>query len=236
MVREYHKWNSSRLGREMELLIFGHGGMPVLAFPTSGGRFFDMEDRGMIGALGGRIESGDLQIFCVDSLDGESWYNRQAPPRGRVERHLQYEAYLLNEVLPLIRQRNGDPLLTAAGCSLGGYHAVNMALKHPGLFTGALSMSGAFDLSGFLDGYYDQDCYYNLPAHYLPSLIDPLVLERLRGNRFVLATGWDDRCLGQNQQLDRILGEKAIPHELHVWATPNSHDWATWARMAQEYL
>ena len=236
MVREYHKWNSSRLGREMELLIFGHAGMPVLAFPTSGGRFFDWEDRGMIGALGGRIESGDLHIFCVDSLDGESWYNRKAPPRQRIERHLRYEAYLVNEVLPLVRQRNEAPRPAAAGCSLGGYHAVNIALKHPGLFTGALSLSGAFDLSGFLDGYYDQDCYFNLPAHYLPNLTDPPVLERLRGNRFVLATGWDDRCLGQNQQLDRILDEKAIPHELHVWETPNSHDWAAWAKMAQEYL
>lgn len=236
MVREYHKWNSSRLGREMELLIFGHAGMPVLAFPTSNGRFFDWEDRGMIGALDGRIENGDLQIFCADSLDDESWYNRQAPPRQRIERHMQYETYLLNEVLPLIRQRNDDALLTAAGCSLGGYHAVNIALKHPGLFTGALSMSGAFDLSGFLDGYYDKDCYYNLPSHYLPNLTDPLVLARLRGNRFVLATGWDDRCLGQNQRLDRILGDKAIPHELRVWETPNSHNWGTWAKMAQEYL
>jgi len=29
MNREYHKWYSSRLGRDMELLVFGHGGLPV---------------------------------------------------------------------------------------------------------------------------------------------------------------------------------------------------------------
>ena len=54
MNREYHKWKSSRLGREMELLVFGHAGMPVVVFPTSGGRFYEFEDRGMIGALEGK--------------------------------------------------------------------------------------------------------------------------------------------------------------------------------------
>ena len=37
MNREYHKWYSPRLGRDMELLVFGHAGLPVLVFPTSGG-------------------------------------------------------------------------------------------------------------------------------------------------------------------------------------------------------
>ena len=63
MKREYLTWRSSRLGREMELLIFGHGGLPVLAFPTSGGRFFEFEDQGMIAAVADRIDGGGLQIF-----------------------------------------------------------------------------------------------------------------------------------------------------------------------------
>jgi esterase/lipase superfamily enzyme len=41
MIREYHKGYSSHLGRQMELLIFGHAGLPVVVFPTSCGRFFD---------------------------------------------------------------------------------------------------------------------------------------------------------------------------------------------------
>jgi esterase/lipase superfamily enzyme len=67
MNREYHKWYSSRLGRDMEMLVIGYAGLPVLVFPTSGGRFYEFEDRGMIGAVGGRVERGDLQFFCVDS-------------------------------------------------------------------------------------------------------------------------------------------------------------------------
>jgi len=33
----------------MELLVFGHAGVPMIVFPTSMGRFFEYSDRGMIG-------------------------------------------------------------------------------------------------------------------------------------------------------------------------------------------
>lgn len=236
MNREYHKWHSRRLGRTMELLVFGHAGMPALVFPTSAGRFFQFEDCGMVGALGARIEAGQLQLYCVDSVDRESWYNRQAPPRARIARHIQYEQYAIEEVLPLVSEKNPETRPMAVGCSFGGYHAVNIALRHPDLFRGFLSMSGAFDLAHFLDGVCDGECYFHLPTYYLPGLTDPWYLERFRHNRFVLATGWDDHCLEQNQALDRILNERGIAHEYYVWDTWNAHDWPTWQRMAQTYL
>ena len=236
MVREYHKWYSSRLYREMELLVFGFAGLPVLVFPTSGGRFFEFEDRGFIAGMAGRIDAGQLQFFCVDSVDMESWYNRQVHPRGRIARHMQYEDYLLSEVVPFIRLKNSDPRLASLGLSFGGYHSANIAFRHPDVFTQMLSLSGAFDLSNFLHGYYDQDCYFNLPTHYLPNLSNPTILDRYRCNTYVLATGWDDHCLAQNQNLDRILTAKDIPHQLHIWDSYNAHDWPTWQRMVQEYL
>lgn len=234
--REYHKGKSSRLGREMELLVFGHAGLPVVAFPTSGGRFYEFEDRGLIGAVTGKIDAGQLQFFCVESVDNESWYNRHVPPRMRITRHMQYEDYVLSEVVAFIRARNRDPRLLALGCSLGGYHAANIAFRHPDIFTGMLSISGAFDLTGFLDGYYDEDCYFNLPTHYLPNMNDPSILDQYARNSYVLATGWDDHCLAQNQNLDRILNEKGIAHQLHIWDAQNAHDWPTWQHMMQQYL
>jgi esterase/lipase superfamily enzyme len=236
MVREYHKGYSSRLGREMELLVFGRAGVPVVVFPTSGGRFFEFEDHGMVAALEDRIGAGQLQIFCVDSVDAESWYNRAASPRARILRHMQYEGYLLDEVVPSLRAQNLNPRLVALGCSFGGYHAANISLRHPEIFTGMVSLSGVFDLTSFLGGYYDLDCYYNLPTHYLANLNDPWFLDRYRRNRCLLATGWDDQCLAQNQNLDRILTSKEIPHQLSIWDSPNSHDWPTWQRMVREYL
>src|SRR5437764_13252347 len=124
MNREYHKGYSIELNREMEFLIFGHSGMPLLVFPTSGGRFFDYEDRGMIAVLSPKIDRAELQVFCVDSVDAESWYDKQVHPRLRVLRHLQYERYLLHELLAFLRTKNPAWQLDLTGGSFGGYHAV----------------------------------------------------------------------------------------------------------------
>jgi esterase/lipase superfamily enzyme len=236
MNREYHKWYSSRLERDMELLVFGHAGVPVLVFPTSGGRFFEFEDRSMVAALSGKIDNGEIQLYCVDTVDMESWYNRTVPPRWQIARHVQYENYLIQEVVPLIRNKNWNPNRVALGCSFGGFHAANVAFRHPDVFTGMLSMSGAFDMANFLRGYYDDDLYMNLPPHYLPNLTDAWYFERYRQNTYILATGWDDQCLASNQHLDHILNTKGIPHKLYIWDTYNSHDWPTWMKMVNEYL
>ena len=71
MNREYHKNYSHELQRDMEALVYGHAGQPMLVFPSSMGRFFEYEDSGMIGALAGKIEAGQLQVFCADSVDTE---------------------------------------------------------------------------------------------------------------------------------------------------------------------
>ena len=143
MNREYLKAFSQELHRDMEMLVFGHSGFPLLVFPTSMGRFFEYEDRGMIGTLAGKIDSGELQVFCPDAVDTESWYNKSVHPRVRVLRHMQYERYILYEVLPFIRWKNQKQGLAVTGASFGGYHAVNFALKHPDVVTHCVSMSGA---------------------------------------------------------------------------------------------
>src|SRR5262249_37330466 len=130
MNREYHKWYSNTLQRDMELLVFGHGGVPLLVFPTSMGRFYDYEGRGMIAAIGGRYEHGEGQAFCVDSVDSESWYNKGVHPADRARRHNEYDTYLVEEALPFIRSRNSGGIVTT-GCSFGGYHSINFALRHP---------------------------------------------------------------------------------------------------------
>ena len=100
-------------------------------------------------------------------------------------------------------------------------------------FFSSLSLAST---ASFAEADYDEDCYYNLPTHYLPNLTDPWFFSLYRRNNYVLATGWDDQCLAQNQNLDRILSEKEIPHKLYIWDAHNSHDWPTWERMVREYL
>jgi esterase/lipase superfamily enzyme len=220
----------------MEMLVFGHAGLPAVVFPTSQGRFFEFEDRGMVDAIRGKIDAGEVQLFCVDSVDAESWYNRNVGPRWRIARHVQYDEYIIHEVVPLVKRLNWSPKMAAIGCSFGGFHAVTMALRHPDVFTAFLSMSGAFDMGSFLGGYHDQDVYFNQPTQFLPQMSDSWFLDRYRSNTYVLATGVNDQCWDQNERLARVMREKGIPVRLDVWGDGTGHDWPWWQRMVQTYL
>jgi esterase/lipase superfamily enzyme len=236
MVRDHHKWFSRSLNREMELLIFGHGGPPMIVFPTSMGAFFEYEDRGMVGALADKLEHGKLRLFCVSSVDNESWYCKKIHPRHRVERHLHYEDYILNEAVPLIRHLTRVDSIGVTGCSFGAYHAMAMALRHPYVFTSCITIGGAFDIRQFLDGWNDTDAYLLNPLAFLPALSDPYYLDQYRRNKFVLATGEWDICRADTEAFSRVLAAKGLPHSLHVWGFGSKHDWPFWQPMASAYL
>jgi esterase/lipase superfamily enzyme len=236
MRRDYVKWFSPSLHREMELLAFGDRGFPVAVFPTSGGRFFEYEDRGMVAALAPKIDRGELQLICVDSVDRESWYNKSIAPADRLHRQNAFDAYLALELAPFVRNRTAWDRMGATGCSFGGYHAVNFALRHPDIVTYAVSMSGAFDIpKRFLDGFYNDDAWFHSPLDYLPQLSDAWLLERMRHNYYVLAVGNGDGLFDQNVKMAHALGIKQIPHVLDVWEG-FGHDWPWWQRMARKFF
>jgi esterase/lipase superfamily enzyme len=235
MRREYHKWYSQSLQREMELLVHGHAGARVIVFPTSQGRFFEYEDRGMVANLGDQIDRGELQLYCVDSVDAESFYNWGAHPAARIQRHVQYEDYILHEVLPLTQALNSNPFLMVHGCSFGAYHALNIALRHPHRFGRVLALSGKYDMSSFFGGYYDETLYHHTPRHFVPELADPWRLEVLRGLDIILAVGNGDPNIEDNRALSRDLWAKGIWHGLREW-DGWSHDWSYWASMTRHYI
>jgi esterase/lipase superfamily enzyme len=233
---EYIKWHSPSLHRDMELLTFGHRGFPVVVFPTSGGRFWEYEDRGMVRALAPRIDRGDLQLICVDSVDQDSWYNNLIHPSDRLHVQNAFDAYLTLEVVPFVRNRTSWPQMGSTGCSFGGYHAINFALRHPDVVTYAVSMSGAYDIPNrFLNGFYNDDAYLNAPLDYLPTLEDPWFLNQIRSHYYVLAVGNQDPLFDQNVRLARTFGLKHIPHKLEAWEG-FCHDWPWWYKMAAEFF
>ena len=236
MRRDYIKWYSPSLHRDMELLAYGHAGFPIVVFPTSGGRFHEYEDRGMIAAVSPKIDRGELQVICVDSVDQESWYNKSVAPADRLHRENAFDAYMALEVAPFVRNRTAWGQMGTTGCSFGGYHAINFALRHPDIVTYAVSMSGAFDVPRrFLDGFYNNDAYLNSPLDYLPGLSDPWFLERIRRSYYVFVVGNGDALFDQNVKLAHALGAKQIPHILDVWEG-FGHDWPWWHSMAHKFF
>jgi esterase/lipase superfamily enzyme len=242
MKREYHKWYSPNLEKDMELLIFGHSGAKVLFFPPRMGRFFDYENWRIVAALEDKISKGDLQLFCVDSVDLESFYNSFSHPGYRIYRHIQYEKYVLTEVLPLANLINPNPNIISAGCSLGAYHAVNVAMRHPHLFCKVVGMSGRYDLTqskgyfpDLLSGYHNDFVYFNMPNQYLKNVEDPVLIQQLNDMDIVLAIGQEDTFLDSNYKLCGILEEKRIKYQLNVW-DDEAHKPKHWRKMVQLYL
>lgn len=235
MHREYHKWYSPRLQRDMELLIHGHAGARMLVFPTSRGRYFEYEDRGMVDNLADHIDGGRLQIYCVDSIDGETFYDWHAHPGWRLWRHTLYEEYILNEVLPLSRSRNPNPFMISHGCSFGAYQAMNIALRHPWWFGRVLALSGKYDMSNFFGGYYDQTVYYNTPSHFVPQLHEGPQLDAIRRMELIIVVGEHDPNVENNRALNNALWSKGVWTAYREWAGW-SHDWPYWMRMTRQYI
>jgi esterase/lipase superfamily enzyme len=241
MNREYHRWYSARLGRDMELLVFGHAGAKVLVFPTRDGRFHEYEDLRMVDALRHKIDAGQMQLYCVDSIDWESFYCFWNHPADRVRRHIAFEEYILNEVMPLMRAKNGHPCTIAHGCSLGGFHAANIAFRHPHLFHKVAAFSGRYDLTlnleGFrdlFDGYRDENVYFHTPVQFLPGM-GGWRLDALRRMDVVMVVGREDPFADNNRYLSHILWNKGVRHALHEWDA-RAHQGHYWRRMAPLYL
>ncbi len=235
MRREYHRWNSPALGRDMELLVFGHAGPRAVAFPTSMGRFYDWEDRGLVECLGERLRDGRLQLICVDSVDGESWYAEGRPPAERARRHQQFDQYIHEEVLPFSAGLNPNSLVITAGASFGAYHAINFAFRHPDRIGRALGMSGLYDIRRFVGSHFDDNVYFNNPCDYLVNEYDAERLAALRRIDLILAVGREDSLRANNEHLSRILWSKGVWHALRLW-DGFAHDWPVWQQMLPLYI
>ena len=235
MNEQHVRWHTQHLGRDFEMLVFGHSGYPIVLFPTSLGRYYQNKDFGLIGSVAHLIDAGKIKIYCPDGLDELSWYNKAIHPADRVKTHQAYENVILHDVVPRAQHETGHARVAFAGASFGGYHAMNFALRHPDIAAYCFSLGGTFDIRSFLDGYFDNDAYFNNPVDYVPALNDPWFLDRIRAMGIVLGTGDRDLCRDRNLHFSHLLHTKGIPHFLddRRWC---GHDWNYWRDMFPHYL
>jgi esterase/lipase superfamily enzyme len=231
MNEEYKKWYSYNLNHDFEMLVFGHDGYPLILFPTSMGRYYEGKDFKMIESIRWFIDEGRIKVYCVDSIDALSWYNKSIHPEERVKNHICYDKLILEEVCGMARQETGHRKVMVAGCSFGGFHAINFAFRHPWLVSHVFSMSGAFDMRAQLEGFYNDDVYFNNPVDFVPNDNNP----ELWNMRVVLGTSDRDICRADNERLSDILGEKGIGHWLDMRHNAD-HDWPIWREMLPQYL
>ncbi len=236
MHREYHNWHSPVLGRNMELLTFGHAGARVLVFPTSCGRFFDWENRGLINAVERHIDRGWIQLYCVDGVDPESWFNTSVSPHDRAKRHLQYQDYIIQEVLPFTKSKNDNDYVMAIGASFGAYHSFSIALRFPDHFNRVLGMSGVYDVREWTDNQMDDGVIREgSPCEFLNACYDENHLDKIRKLDMIIPIGKEDPLYDNNQWLSQIMWNKGIWHAFRPW-DGFAHDWPYWYEMIQDYI
>ena len=225
------QFHSEHLDKSIDMLIFGHEGLPLVLFPTTMGRYYENRDFKLVESVRWFIEEGIVQIYCPDSINTESWYNRNIHPAQKVERHIQYDQFLSEELVPQLQAKTKAHKIAVAGPSFGGYHAANFAFRHPDQVSHLISMSGAFDIKSFLDDYYDENIYFNNPIDFLPKANNA----GLWGMKIVLGTSEWDICLDANQKMSSILKAKGIDHWLDIRGQ-QKHDWPLWREMFPHYL
>ena len=235
----YYKEWSSVLNREMEFKVYGSAGVPVLALPTRGGRFFDWENNGMPDAIAQLLNEGKIQLFCADSVDGEGVLNGDLPLRRRAEAQEKYFVYLTAELAPRILTLNKAEKGTkiwCAGVDLGAYQAVNCRLRRPNLFAGAVGMGGIYDLSRFWGVENDDLVLRCSPLLYLQEngIANKLALAKAEENSLILCAGqgaYEDDAKADTQALADVLQAQSLPAHLELWGGDVSHDWYWWGKM-----
>ena len=213
------------------MLVYGHAGYPVIVFPTTMGRYYESKDFKLIDSAQWFLDQGLIQIYAIDSIDKDSWYNKGIHPADRVKNHIWYDKFILEEVVNSIRHEKGIGKVCVAGASFGGFHAANFAFRHPEAVSHMFSMSGAFSVNSFLDGYHDENVYFNNPVDYMQGADHPDLWQM----KIVLGVGEWDICLDANNRMHEILKSKGIEHwyDVRKWA---EHDWPLWRDMFPHYL
>lgn len=240
MHERYLRMPSRHLGREVHIWTFGHFGQPILVFPSAAGIAHEWRASGAVEALRPLIEAGRIKLYCPESNASETWA-ADGPPWERHRRHQAYERFLIEELVPWIRWdcRTPDIRLQTAGVSLGALYASTMALKHPELFHSALCLSGRYDAQRMLDGWCDEQAYFDLPFAFVPNL-HGAALQRIRAlTHLTVVIGLgphEGACIPETSVFAALLRRAGIPHELDVWGHDSAHHWRWWVRQLQHHL
>ncbi len=238
MKREYRSIPSKSLGKPMEMLVYGESGKPFLVFPSQEGRFFDYENFGMIDILSPFIESGKIQVYCIDSIDHESWFAKISPA-DKARRANDYDWCVANEVVPhILADGHEGAGIIVHGCSFGGFHTANFFLKHPEHFDIGLSLSGCYSIDFTIEGFVNDDVYFNDPLKYAPNLTDKKKIAQLQENLLIVCSGqgaWEE-WVGEAMQLCGSLKSNNIPVLLDLWGYDVEHDWPWWKKMIVYFL
>ena len=241
MFKKAHLVPSKPMQRSLYLWQYGDFGPPLVVFPSASGMAHEWEQKGMLDVLAPLVNAGKLKVYCVESNVSEAWTKKDTDPAWRLQRHLLYERFLYDELVPYVRAdcRSDDIPLGCAGTSLGAFYTLNAVLKQPETFRYGLCMSGRYQLQSF-NPVQAPDMYFQNPLAYLPYLDGPsLARVKAQGVHLDLVCGrgpWEDGNWQETQAVAGHLERKGVSHRLDLWGRDTDHDWPHWRKQAGMYL
>lgn len=245
METEYYREYSDNLKQEIEFKRYGHAGKPVIFIPCQDGRFFDFENFHMADIWAPWIESGQVMVFSIDTIDRETWSDFWGNARWRIERYESWIRCITDELVPFIADiantRNGwdgQPGVLVTGCSLGAAHAANLFFRRPDLFDSVLALSGLYNSEYGFGTYMDDLVYFNSPVHYLGGMPeDHPYIEQYNQKRIIICCGqgpWEKP--EYTRQLQSVLEQKGIHAWVDYWGYDCSHDWTWWYKQMEYFI
>lgn len=232
---------SSLLNRDMQVAVYGHSGKIMLAFAAQDGKHNNFADFGMVEALAPWIEAGKLIVVSPDSIDEETWSAKDNDPGYRCMLQETWFRYVCEEVVPMMKYKfnNFDKMWTT-GCSMGGFHATNFMLRRPDLFDGCIALSGAYDMSMFIENYMDENFYNNSPVYYMRGMpSDHPYIEQYNNSKIIICSGqgaWEEDLLIGNRELNGIMSSKGIHAWFDYWGFDVNHDWPWWRKQIVYFM
>ncbi len=205
------------------------------------GSYIDWENRTNLVRY---LESLDLIVITPDGND--SWYTNSATvPADKFEDYVADD--LIKEVDDHYRTIKSGYGRAIAGLSMGGYGAVKIALKHPGLVAFAGSLSGALNAASGLEVPLGKTHMEHMSAVFgppdSPTRVDNDVFALLTKAQathftrlpfFYLDCGESDGLLKTNREFVAQLQQQKIAYEYHE--LPGAHTWEYWDTQVQVML
>jgi esterase/lipase superfamily enzyme len=239
MKKEILSFESKHLSKKMDIAVYGHFGFSLLLFPSLTDDYLEHENEGLIEAIKPLIKKGKCKVFSIGSVNSESWLSPDLPPSEKSKRHFEYNNYIVEEVVPFIYTTCGAPVpIITFGASHGAFHAANTYFRRPDIFFGVIAMSGNYNIQYLCKDYYDDNCYFNSPIHYLPNLNDEYWLSMLRSRHHVYLISGE----GENENPDStwhlkyILDLKGIPANADNWGPDFAHNYESWKQILSHYI
>jgi enterochelin esterase-like enzyme len=172
-------------------------------------------------------------------VDGNGPIYRFSEWANSFDGHQRMEDALVQDLVPFIDQHyrtlTDAADRTIGGLSMGGYGAVNIALHHPEVFRGVMSVGGYFQAEGPVFGSGSgRDTYrqFNSPSFLLQT---PTGKRAASSMLFVIGVGTTDgRYYHEGGALYEQLRKMAV--RVHLLTAVGGHSWPLWARQLGEAL